>query len=348
MKTHRMAINEWWVGDSGQRFWMETTNRSDLGANLMAPLEDERGSLNSPGYVLVKHVQDGDIVLHWDTHQKALVAWSRASGGYWQDEIYWGAVPAGVEPYNRPAWVHGLDGPFWFEKAIGLAEVQSVGEGVGELRGDLQEATKGAIYFPFIPYAEDWSRLRPNNPYMTKFPAELVDLIPGLSEELAEAGPLPVVPPVPGSSQVGQEYEEANEEPATSEREPFDVDPAVVDRGVAGHAVTQNALAAWVRSKKLDPLRPGPGDPAFDLAWWDAEVLYVAEVKSLTTKNEEKQLRLGLGQVLRYRHLLGKKAAVVAVLAVEREPSDPSWRELCTDLTVRLVWPGSFQALADT
>jgi hypothetical protein len=58
-------------------------------------------------------------------------------------------------------------------------------------------------------------------------------------------------------------------------------------------------------------------------------VLYVAEVKSLTLKNEEKQLRRGLGQVLLYWHVLGQAANVVPVLAAEREPTDASWPDLC-------------------
>ena len=34
----------------------------------------------------------------------------------------------------------------------------------------------------------------------------------------------------------------------------------------------------------------------FDIAWDDDDDIVVAEVKSLTTRNEEKQLRLALGQ----------------------------------------------------
>jgi hypothetical protein len=65
----------------------------------------------------------------------------------------------------------------------------------------------------------------------------------------------------------------------------------------------------------------------------------VAEVKSITADNEEAQLRLGLGQVLRYRRRLSALGhdRVVAVLVPERQPCDPSWRELCQDLGVVLL-----------
>jgi hypothetical protein len=67
--------------------------------------------------------------------------------------------------------------------------------------------------------------------------------------------------------------------------------------------------------------------------------VYVAEIKSITDRNEEGQLRLGLGQVLRNRHrlrALGHRR-VVAVLVPERGPGDPTWRDLCDDLGVALV-----------
>jgi hypothetical protein len=57
-------------------------------------------------------------------------------------------------------------------------------------------------------------------------------------------------------------------------------------------------------------------------------------------------LRLGLGQVLRYAHLLGAKGRPVRrVIAVEREPSDASWIELCEAAGVTLVWPETFGTL---
>ncbi len=68
---------------------------------------------------------------------------------------------------------------------------------------------------------------------------------------------------------------------------------------------------------------------------------WVAEVKSVAPQNEERQLRLALGQVVRYRQLLAADGQDVrAVIAVEREPSDSSWRQLCVDEGIALLWPG--------
>jgi XisH protein len=75
------------------------------------------------------------------------------------------------------------------------------------------------------------------------------------------------------------------------------------------------------------------------------EPAVVVEVKSTTATNEEKQLRLALGQVLRYRQLLkARSAEVVGFIAIEESPRDPSWVELCASAGVRLVWPATVRA----
>lgn len=85
----------------------------------------------------------------------------------------------------------------------------------------------------------------------------------------------------------------------------------------------------------------GAGQPPYDLAWEHRGTTYVAVVKSITQANEEKQLRLGLGQVLRYEQLVeGSGKPVQAVLVPESEPSDPTWKSLCRDVDIVLVWPG--------
>jgi hypothetical protein len=68
--------------------------------------------------------------------------------------------------------------------------------------------------------------------------------------------------------------------------------------------------------------------------------IHVAEVKSVTNTNEEKQLRLGLGQVLRYRQLLAVAGyRAVAVLVADGGAPAESWQALCDQLGVVLTWP---------
>ncbi|GIJ31536.1 hypothetical protein SAMN05216284_104109 [Micromonospora sediminimaris] len=90
-----------------------------------------------------------------------------------------------------------------------------------------------------------------------------------------------------------------------------------------------------------------------DLAWrTDNGRQVIAEVKSVLDGNEIEQLRLGLGQILEYRHRLAAlNVPVTAVLVVSRLP-DPIWRGICADSRVTLVamdcpsWPVEMAAVA--
>jgi hypothetical protein len=188
---------------------------------------------------------------------------------------------------------------------------------------------------------------------MAKFPSGLVSQVPTLAAVGREAtatdptdAPLRPRPPGRADATPGTSYREADEDATTAGRDPFEIDPTLVDRALRGHATTQNALAKLLRTRDLAPRSPLPGEPQFDIAWLDGQSLFVAEVKSLTKRNEEQQLRLGLGQVLRYRNLLADgHSKVVAVLAIERAPSDERWLTLCRELGVRLVRPPSFEGV---
>ena len=161
---------------------------------------------------------------------------------------------------------------------------------------------------------------------------------------LAGGWPASGVTPRP---RVGRPYTNIGRLPTPTPREPFDVDPDKVDRGLQAHASTQDALADFLRAQGYEPRSPTFGEPEFDLAWERADKIFVAEVKSIVAANEEKQLRLGLGQVLRYRQKLSdKRKEVVAVLVPERRPAERSWEDLCRDLGVLIVWPGSLEPLA--
>lgn len=124
-------------------------------------------------------------------------------------------------------------------------------------------------------------------------------------------------------------------------------DPDLYGRGLQAHRSLERELATWLGGRGLEPRSPASPEIAFDILWRDSGVTFVAEVKSLTPTNEEHQLRLGLGQVLRYRHALRSVGTeAVAVLAVERAPTAAAaWSEVCSEVGVRLVWPGTFSIL---
>jgi hypothetical protein len=177
--------------------------------------------------------------------------------------------------------------------------------------------------------------------YLFKLPTAFLALF--LSNVQSSSSVVSIQPPI--SLLLGDEYRPADEEAASAERDPFAIDPALVERGIRGHAITQNALASYLRSLGLEPLSPRMEDPNFDIAWRNGERVFVAEIKSLTNANEEKQLRLGLGQVLRYAQQMRRLGSVSPVLLVERRPSDESWSLLCREIGVILVRPDIFERL---
>ena len=172
--------------------------------------------------------------------------------------------------------------------------------------------------------------------YLNKLPAEFIDAFPQLAEVTALLSS-------PQSSSVlsglGTDYREAHVSLTSGERQPFTADPALVERGLRGHADTQNLLAQVLREAGLSPRSRLPHEPNFDLAWQVGDTVFVAEVKSITDDNEEEQLRLGLGQVLRYRQRLRNMGyeRVAAVLVPERSPRDQTWKSLCQELQVVLL-----------
>jgi hypothetical protein len=148
------------------------------------------------------------------------------------------------------------------------------------------------------------------------------------------------------SNKIGRKFVEDDEDALPRAAASSLSDPDLVGRGHRAHKHTRNALAMYLKSLGIQPLDPTPFDPPFDLAWRNGGALYVAEVKSITRENEEHQLRLGLGQLLRYCQLLRKRVeGIVPVLAPELKPRDPEWHQLCKELNIRLVFPPDFENL---
>ena len=338
------SLEGWWEDEPGETYWLEITQREDLGADLRAPQQNEQGRPYW-SYSLVREVADDDIVFHYSMHDRSIRLWSRASGGWWEDDIYWGArgtVGRATDPYDRPGWCHGLDGPFELDGEVTLDALRTGEPEIRAIRDELLDDFGAPLYFPFE--LGDKRPLRTAQGYLFKLPAAVVRAFPALAS--VDTAPSPeVAPRIPVGGTVGVDYRRPDEEVSVSGRDPFDVDPAVVERGLRGHMRTQNRLFDHLAAIGVAARSPAPADPAFDIAWLRGEETWVAEVKSLTRKNEERQLRLGLGQLLRYRQLLAEAGGPVrAVLMTERKPRDAAWDSLCESLGVVLMWPQSLAA----
>lgn len=359
------------------KFWLEVTDRSDLGVNLHAPQTNERGK---PfwSYSFIRDIRPGDCVFHYHKDHYAIVGCSRAIGEVWEDEVIWAARGtsarnAGTVPHRRVGWYLGLEGYTPIVPFLTLDQLRERDSLIETIKEQARPHKRAPAYFPFE--VSEKRPIRAIQGYLFKLPAAFVAAFPQLEQAAAAVGWYaaetglprgdgPPEEPAPSrrvrriarrgrldspdlDGPTGQEYRYADESVAISQRDPFTIDPSVVERGIQSHAATQNRLATFVQTLGCAPRSPRADEPTFDLAWEQEETIYVAEVKSITDANEERQLRLGLGQVLRYRHLLQRyNRPVVGVLVLERQPRDPDWEKLCKSVNVHLLWPETLHRLA--
>jgi hypothetical protein len=124
-------------------------------------------------------------------------------------------------------------------------------------------------------------------------------------------------------------------------------DPDAAGRGLRAHNRLQNRLSDLVEAAGYTPIDPeSPIDPAFDLAWFVEQTLFVVEVKSCTQDNQTQQLRLGIGQVLDYEDtLLARGHTVQPVLYLEQQPGDLRWSGLTRRHGIQLIWPETEHSL---
>jgi hypothetical protein len=147
---------------------------------------------------------------------------------------------------------------------------------------------------------------------------------------------------VSAPSEFGRAYHDADESPPDATKEaPASKDPDIAGRGLAAHNRTQNQIAEIVRGFGWVPRSPASNEPDFDVAWKVKDTFFVCEVKSLSPTNEERQLRMAVGQVIRYRQKLNAAGyePVMPVIAIEIPPQDQSWDRLCENENIALVWP---------
>lgn len=81
-------------------------------------------------------------------------------------------------------------------------------------------------------------------------------------------GPLEARPSLPRLARpaarraaLGVPYRRADEEAAVASRDPFTIDPDKIDRGLVGHARTQNVSDGFFRRASVDALAVAPSDP---------------------------------------------------------------------------------------
>lgn len=166
----------WWDDNVGERYWLEATDRSDIGADLRAPLTDSAGKANWR-YTLFREAKPGDLVFHYDGKANAITSVSVVDGPAFDRPIVWaargtyarerGATASELPGYAVPVRDHrALAQPLTLETL--RAHKPQLNKMVATLR---ERYGRQGLYFPFELSARP---VRPMQGYAFKLPAEFV------------------------------------------------------------------------------------------------------------------------------------------------------------------------------
>ncbi|GEM_PF-5073120 len=184
----RVALNAWWMSEPGQRYWMEISDRPDVGGPLRSPKLPRL----TWGYDLVSQVQPGDRVLHWSTRgaKPALVGWSEVvDHPVVTPEYTW--TPRHGSERTTPGWSAELGGLRRFDP-IAAADLRPLLNEITAVDEELGKRHPGTLYFPFTRYGADRpveaQEIRAAQAYFVKFPVELFDVVPGVGSARIDGG----------------------------------------------------------------------------------------------------------------------------------------------------------------
>lgn len=270
-----MAINDWWVGDNTERFWMEITNRPDVGNELFAPKFNDAGKTEW-SYELLRFVRPGDLVLHWrKDHGPALTGYSHCTGFAFDSTLEWRS--RGTYGRQHPSvgeedgWRTPLQGYRELPQPLTLHRLRKDEDDFRTVHADLSASYGGkSLYFPFA-----FSNARPiraAQAYLVKFPASLIGTIPELRElqQVAVDEPNDATDAATSSNGAGGKSSKFGRQPDIKRRKA--VETYAVEQ-VMGHYAAAGYLVADV----------GAREPWDITASRDQDVLHI-EVKGSTVE----------------------------------------------------------------
>jgi hypothetical protein len=148
-------------------------------------------------------------------------------------------------------------------------------------------------------------------------------------------------PPSPEEVLLGGKFTGAPTKPPKPREQRKNPDPDVAGRGYVAHEKTVEKLSRHVGSS----FRKGTPGINHDGGWKVDGGFAIAEVKSITSRNEVGQLQKGLGQILhnRFKAERNEIEVVTAYLIAERKPANSElWRSLAKRHDVVFSWPERF------
>jgi hypothetical protein len=176
------AMARWWDGNPEERYWLEATDRPDIGADLKAPETDDSGRENWR-YSLFKETQVGDVVLHYDKRVDGILGWSLVTGPWRSAPIVWAARGSyarrkGTQPYERPGFVIPLEHFQRLPLPLTLNRIRTREGELRTIREQHKQEHRKPLYFPFD--TPDKRPIQLHQGYAFKLPRAFLDVFPEL------------------------------------------------------------------------------------------------------------------------------------------------------------------------
>lgn len=172
----------WWAPYPEERYWLEATDRPDIGADLRAPILDAKDRENWR-YGLFREARVGDVVYHYDANLSAVTASSIIAGEAEPCRIEWvahgssarkrGAVAKEVDGYRVP-----LKRTVRLAKPLTLEELRLAKELLFSVEAAAHAKSTGPHYFPFELSKRP---VRPLQGYAFKLPAAFIAAFPNIA-----------------------------------------------------------------------------------------------------------------------------------------------------------------------
>jgi hypothetical protein len=326
----------WWDALPDEKYWVEITDRSDIGTDLKCPQTNERGR-SYWSYSLIRSIWPGDIVYHYSTRKRCFVGASVAGGPLEERPIVW--IPHGT--YGRSKEIH-TERPGWWLPLYGYSEASSpltllqVQEPVNQswfltwLERMKHEANGQIIAAPFQPYPD---KIRAQQGYLTKMPAVFLDRwasLSNLAESLAQHEDVLVnlAEVAPATS---AQFSPAKFVPK-SDQEYSAVIRASVQRRSRHHERLLKTAADFLEKRGASVCNPHP----IDLLML-SPLKVIIEAKLVLNRSAGFAIREALGQLFEYRHFIGPQDAKLCIL-LDKKPQELFVNYVEVVLGFQILW----------
>jgi hypothetical protein len=274
----------WWERAPGENVFMEITRRDDIGTDLKAP-SAARGGATTASYRLVPLVRPGDVVIHYDSRQEAIVGVSTAASLPEPAPIHWVARGTYARRAGEHArWLPGIRVTLGhyreLDPPVRLTEIRMHRDELLALRERIQARASGQpIYFPWIPYQDT---LRTFQSYLVKMPQDAISLFPQLRAAVDQARSSSFAPasPVEQAERAVEDAAGGVARPGKGQGFQLDQDVKVAVEALAMNTATEFYANEW-------PVEDVHGSQSYDLICRRGDEIKHVEVKGTTTDGAE-------------------------------------------------------------